>query len=178
MKKLLSILLVLCLVLPGIGVFAEESTGLPEMNTTDPITLTFFDTGWGYNHAMSRLMAKAFTEKYPNITINVVNLPGDHNGYEEALTNELANGTKFDMARGFAAAERNTSSKLMYDCTEFVKADPDYADLAPALAAGGWYGTDHCFSFPGATGFIHITSFNPYYQPCEMGSVTISVFLI
>lgn len=153
MKKLFALLLALSLVLTGLVsvCVAEGEAGLPEMNTTDPITLTFFDTGWGYNHAMARLMAAAFHEKYPNITVEIVNLPGDHNGYEEALTNELANGTKFDIARGFASAERNTSSKIMYDCTEFVLADPDYADIAPALAAGGWFGTDHCFAFPGGT---------------------------
>lgn len=65
------------------------------VNTTDPITLTI--SWWGGDAARLPYEAacKAFTEKYPNITVECTY--GPWNGWEEAQSTALAAGTAADV---------------------------------------------------------------------------------
>ena len=54
---------------------AEEKTyNMPEMNATDPITLTFIL--WD-DFELVRALADKFTEKYPNITVELIHTSTD-----------------------------------------------------------------------------------------------------
>ena len=68
MKRFLSVLLAMVMALSLFApAMAEEKTyNMPEMNTTDPITLTFML--WD-DFELVRALADKFTEKYPNITV-------------------------------------------------------------------------------------------------------------
>lgn len=66
---------------------AEEKTyNMPEMNTTDPIALTFML--WD-DFELVRALADKFTEKYPNITVELIHTSTDT--VQSELINMAAN---------------------------------------------------------------------------------------
>lgn len=73
----------------------EAATEAHTINTTDPITLTI--SWWGGDAARLPYEAacKAFTEKYPNITVECTY--GPWNGWEEAQSTALAAGNAADV---------------------------------------------------------------------------------
>lgn len=87
MKKLVSLVLALCMLL-SVGVFAsaEGEYNMPAMNTTDPITLSIMT--WD-DFEMTEALAASFMELYPNITVEVIrtttgNVTVDLNNYAAA----------------------------------------------------------------------------------------------
>ena len=60
----------------------EAATEAHTVNTTDPITLTISWWGGDARQAAYEAACKAFTEKYPNITVECTY--GPWNGWEEA----------------------------------------------------------------------------------------------
>ena len=70
MKKILSLILTLAMLI-GMASFAgaEGTYNMPEMNTTDPITLSFMT--WD-DFEMTEALAAKFMEKYPNIKVEVL----------------------------------------------------------------------------------------------------------
>ncbi len=71
MKKFLALVLALCMAL-SICSFAgaeEKTYNMPEMNTTDPITLTFMT--WD-DFELTQVLIEAFEAKYPNITVEMI----------------------------------------------------------------------------------------------------------
>ena len=70
MKKILALILTLAMLIGVVSFAGAEGTyNMPEMNTTDPITLTFMT--WD-DFEMTEALAKKFMEKYPNITVEVI----------------------------------------------------------------------------------------------------------
>lgn len=65
------------------------------VNTTDPITLTISWWGGDARQAAYEAACKAFTEKYPNITVECTY--GPWNGWEEAQSTALAAGNAADV---------------------------------------------------------------------------------
>ena len=66
----------------------EAATEAHTVNTTDPITLTISWWGGDARQAAYEAACKAFTEKYPNITVECTY--GPWNGWEEAQSTALA----------------------------------------------------------------------------------------
>ena len=73
----------------------EAATEAHTVNTTDPITLTISWWGGDARQAAYEAACKAFTEKYPNITVECTY--GPWNGWEEAQSTALAAGTAADV---------------------------------------------------------------------------------
>ena len=69
MRKLLALVLSLCMVLTLCSFASAETSGLPEMNTTDDITLTFMT--WD-DFELTQALIDKFEEKYPNIHIEMI----------------------------------------------------------------------------------------------------------
>ena len=87
MKKFLSTLLAVVMMLSMFAPAMAEETGLPEMNTTDPITLSLLL--WD-DYELVRALADKFTEKYPNITVELLYTTTDTVNAD--LTNMAASG--------------------------------------------------------------------------------------
>lgn len=73
----------------------EAATEAHTINTTDPITLTISWWGGDARQAAYEAACKAFTEKYPNITVECTY--GPWNGWEEAQSTALAAGNAADV---------------------------------------------------------------------------------
>ncbi len=146
MKKLVSLLLALVLLSSAIPLAAAEAEGggLPPMNTTDPITLTIVDQ-MPARVEFHRLMAEKFHEKYPNITIEVIEIT---DSYDAGLDNLLASGQKIDMGCAHYYPGGNAYNRICYDLTEFVENDPEYQKLYRNLRAFGYYDGEHCLTIP------------------------------
>ena len=69
MKKLVSLVLALCMVLSLASFAAAEEYNMPAMNTTDPITLSVMV--WD-DFEMTEALAASFMEQYPNITVEII----------------------------------------------------------------------------------------------------------
>lgn len=146
MKKLVSLLLVVLLMTTCLpSAFAETEGGLPPMNTTDPIHLTFVDEAPA-RVEVYRIMAEKFTEKYPNITIDVIQIT---DSYNTGLDNLFASGQKIDMGCAYYYAGGNCYNRVCYDLTEFVENDPEYQKIYPGLQSFGYYDGEHCLTIPG-----------------------------
>ncbi|MBE5795946.1 MAG: extracellular solute-binding protein, partial [Clostridiales bacterium] len=115
MKKLVSLVLALCMVL-SLGAFASAETAynMPAMNTTDPITLSVMI--WD-DFEMAEALAASFTEQYPNITVEIVRTTTAT--VTADLTNNAAAGTLPDI--------------FMWLDLDPLLAAPYMADIAPYL---------------------------------------------
>lgn len=163
MRKLLSLLLVVMVMASALVVAsAEGTTSLPPMNTTDPITLTIVDEQPA-RCEYYKLLAEKFTEKYPNITIEVVQIIISES-YDAGLNNMLASGQQVDMGCAYYYTGGNAYNRICYDLTEFVENDPDYQAIYKGLQNFGYYDGERCFTIPGSIrpymAFFDMTAFN------------------
>ena len=148
MKKILSLVLVVAMLL-GMCTFASaEETGMPEMNTTDPIKLVWVNHG-NDRYSMDYFLAKQFMEKYPNITVELINITdGDYNA---ALMNMITNGEMPDVGCAFYDVGPNVSNKILADLTVYAKNDPDYQALPEGTREAWKFGTDRYWGVTGMT---------------------------
>ena len=114
MKKLVSLVLALCMVLSLASFAAADEYNMPAMNTTDPITLSVMV--WD-DFEMTEALAASFMEQYPNITVEIIRTT---TGTVTAdLTNYAAGGMLPDV--------------FMWLDLDPLLASPYMADIAPYL---------------------------------------------
>ena len=115
-----------------------------EINTTDPIELTISWWGGDARQAAYEAACKAFTEKYPNITVECTY--GPWNGWEEAQSTALAAGNAADVmqvnwnwlfqysGKGQSFVNLNDYSDVL-DLTQFPSNALDACTVADSLQA-------------------------------------------
>lgn len=132
MKRILSLVLSLALLLSLFTLTAsadgEKTYNMPQMNTTDPITLTFVDHGWD-RYSYSKILADKFMEMYPNITVEVI--PITDADYNAALLNLISNDQMPDLGCAFYDVGPNISNKVLADLTLYAENDEEYQTKVP-----------------------------------------------
>jgi multiple sugar transport system substrate-binding protein len=104
-----------------------STAGLQPMNTTDTIHLTY--SVWD-DYEMTEFLAEKFHQKYPNITIEVKQLPLD--GYTDALAALAANREMPDLYQ-FLALPGPVNNGWFGDFSEYWFNDPDVAQYFDSL---------------------------------------------
>lgn len=146
MKKLLSLALALCMVLSlcSFAVAEEKVYNMPEMNTTDPITLSFMT--WD-DFEMTEALAQKFMEKYPNITVEIVRTTTG------TVTSDLANyAATMSMPDVFFFLDLDPllASPYMADITEYIENDEEaQTKLYSTIRKMGYVDGEHCFFMAG-----------------------------
>lgn len=133
------------------GDTTDAEAGLPPMNTTDPITLTYMNFD---GEILTQEMAKKFMEKYPNITVETAFIGVADFG--TTLLNLVASGDVPDCFM-YSDSDFALSNQLLYDMTELWEADSENQNLLPTINeyqigyydSGSKWGTPMKF-FPGA----------------------------
>ena len=139
MKKFLSTLLAVVMMLSMFAPAMAEETGLPEMNTTDPITLSLLL--WD-DYELVRALADKFTEKYPNITVELLYTTTDTVNAD--LTNMAASGDLPDIYF-WLDLDPLLANPWMADITAYVENDPEVQNLYPSLQKVGYVDGKRCF---------------------------------
>ena len=143
MKKTLAIILALALLL-GMMSFASAEYNMPEMNTTDEITLSFMT--WD-DFEMTEALAAKFMEKYPNIKVEVIRTTtADIAGelLNRAATNDLPD------VYFWLDLEPLMAGKYMYDITEYVENDEEAQTLLyNTLKRVGYLDGKRCYFMSG-----------------------------
>ncbi|MGO4936065.1 ABC transporter substrate-binding protein [Fundicoccus sp. Sow4_H7] len=137
MKKLLKTMTSVLLASSLLGGLAplsqvQAQEGLPEM-TTDEITLTF--AGWEYI-GVKELQAQRFMEKYPNITVEIVEIQQD--GYMDQLVNMAAAGDLPDAFWYMGNVDVAIYNGWFGDMTEYWENDPDNELVLETLKDKGY----------------------------------------
>jgi len=145
MKKFFALVLSLCMALSLCSFASAEATyNMPEMNTTDPITLTMMT--WD-DFELTRALADKFTEKYPNITIEILETTtADCTG---TLTNLAAENNLPDMFF-WLDLDPLLANPYMMDITEYIENDEEaQTKLYPSLRRVGYVDGKRCYFMPG-----------------------------
>ena len=111
----------------GAGAAAAEPAGLPPLST-EPINLTF--STWHY-FELAQAIGDAFTERHPNITIEIVEIPGTHY-YMDTLLSMAAAQSLPDMF-GFLGLAVPINNGWFLDFSEYWFNDPDASMLLDSL---------------------------------------------
>ena len=144
MKKLVSLVLALVMMLSLVAVAGAEEYNMPAMNTTDPIHLSIMT--WD-DFEMTEALAASFTEIYPNITVEVIrtttaNVTAD-------LTNYAANNSLPDLFF-FLDLDPLLASPYMADITEYIENDEEaQTKLYPTIRQMGYIDGERCFFMGG-----------------------------
>jgi len=101
---------------------------LPPLNTTDDITITF--STWHYQE-LAQYVADRFTDRHPNINIEVILIPGTAY-YTDTLMSLAAAGDMPDLW-GFLGLATPVNNGWFYDFSDFWFNDPDYHQLLDSL---------------------------------------------
>lgn len=145
MRKV-SLLLVLAMLATifTIPAMAESEYNMPELNTTDPITITFWT--WD-DFELTEALAAKFMELHPNITIDILQTStGDCTA---SLNNMAAEGNLPDVFF-WLDLDPLLSNKMMYDITEFVENDEEYqTKMYASLQKVGYVDGKRCYFMAG-----------------------------
>ena len=143
MKKLVSLLLVLAMALSLCSFAAAENT-VPELNTTDEITISFLT--WD-DFELTQALADKFHEKYPNITVEIIRTTtADIAGelLNRAATNDLPD------VYFWLDLEPLMAGKYMYDFTEYIENDEEaQTSLYNTLKRVGYLDGKRCYFMAG-----------------------------
>lgn len=123
----------------------SEAAGLPPM-TTENIELTYMNFD---NKVLTEYLAEKFTEKYPNIKVNVIyEVAGED--YNNSLLNLVNIGETPDCFMILGNCDFALSNRLLGDMTEYWENDPENENILPSIngAKLGYYGTDTKLSTP------------------------------
>lgn len=145
MKKLVSLVLALCMVL-SLGSFAsaEAEYNMPAMNTTDPINLSVMI--WD-DFEMAEALAAEFMKQYPNITVEIVrtttaNVTAD-------LTNYAAAGTLPDIFM-WLDLDPLLASPYMADISMYLENDEEaQTKLYYTVRNAGYIDGERCYFLAG-----------------------------
>lgn len=135
MKKLFSILLVICLLIPIMVSLAEDGDW-----TTRPVTITFYHGNSEESEktivtsAAFREMVNIFKEKYPNVTIEETIIPTNYN--ELMLQYAAADALPMMFSHLYASLDYYAGGELTADITDYV--DPNlYIDKLASCSYNG-----------------------------------------
>lgn len=123
---------------------SQEASALPAM-TTENITLTYmhFD-----NDDLTKVVAKAFMEKYPNITVETQAFSTD--GYNDTLLNLVQSGQTPDCMMILGNCDFALSNAILGDMTPYWENDAENHKILPSINSAklGYYGTDKKLATP------------------------------
>lgn len=144
MKKLVSLILALVMVASLCSFASAEAPAMPEMNTTDPITLRFLV--WD-DFELTQALADKFHEKYPNITIELVQTTtADCTG---TLNNLAADNNLPDMFF-WLDLDPLLANPMMMDIAPYLEADEEaQTQLYPSLRRVGYVDGKRCYFMAG-----------------------------
>ena len=108
-----------------------EAGGLPAM-TTENITLTY--ASWD-NWMLQEFLAEKFMEKYPNITVELINMAQDT--WNEGLYNLASSGSLPDAFWYLGDVTAALDNMWFYDMTELFDADPENENMVDSLKPAG-----------------------------------------
>ncbi len=144
MKKILALVLSLIMLASVCSFASAEGYNMPEMNTTDEITLTFMT--WD-DFEMTEALAAKFMEKYPNIKVEVLRTTtADIAGelLNRAATNDLPD------VYFWLDLEPLMAGKYMYDITEYIENDEEAQTmLYDTLKRVGYLDGQRCYFMAG-----------------------------
>lgn len=144
MKKILSLVLALCMVLSLASFAVAEEYNMPEMNTEDEFTLSIMT--WD-DFEMTEALAARFMEMYPNITVEIVRTTTGT--VTSDLTNYAATENLPD-AFFFLDLDPLLASPYMADITEYIENDEEAQTLLyPTLRKIGYVDGKHCYFMAG-----------------------------
>ena len=144
MKKFLSLVLALCMALSLCSFAAAEEYNMPEMNTTDPIELTFMT--WD-DFELTQALIDQFMEKYPNIKVTM--LQTTTADCTAQLTNMAAEGNLPDVYF-WLDLDPLLANPYMLDITEYIENDEEaQTKLYPSLRRVGYVDGKRCYFMPG-----------------------------
>lgn len=132
MKKLailLAAVLALTSLLPLVA-----SAEMPAMNTTDEIKLTY--AVWD-DVPMAQFLADKFHEKYPNITVEVIEVSAGTADYAANLANLAASNQLPDVYQ-FLSLDNCIMNGWLTDITQYTDNDPEYANYFESLQKVGY----------------------------------------
>ncbi|MGL4337260.1 MAG: ABC transporter substrate-binding protein, partial [Turicibacter sp.] len=112
----------------------ESTDGLTPM-TTENITLTY--ASWD-NAYMNEYLAQKFMEKYPNITVELVEL--DQGTWNEGLFNLASTGNLPDVFWYLGDVSASLDNKWLGDMTAYYNADLENANVPASLKEAGVFG--------------------------------------
>lgn len=124
---------------------AGTDLALPEM-TTDEIELTYMNFD---NKVLTEYLAQKFTEKYPNIKVNIIYVPAGAE-YNDTLLNLVNTGKTPDCFMILGNCDFALSNSLLGDMTQYWENDPENDNILPSIngAKLGYYGTSQKLSTP------------------------------
>lgn len=126
----------------------SEDLALPEM-TTEDITLTY--ASWA-SPDLNQFLADQFMEKYPNITVELVQLEQD--GWNDHLTNLVSTGDLPDVFWYLGNVDVALSNSWLGDMTDYFENDPETESILETLKEPGY--------FDGETKLAAPTAYLPY----------------
>ncbi|MBR3494379.1 MAG: extracellular solute-binding protein [Clostridia bacterium] len=143
MKKLLSLLLALSMLLSLAG-FAAAEEAIPELNTTDEITITFLT--WD-DFELTQALADKFHELHPNITVEIVQTTTAD--CTATLTNKAADNDLPDVFF-WLDLDPLLANKMCLDIAPYLEADEEAQTLLyPSLRKVGYVDGEHCLFMAG-----------------------------
>lgn len=122
----------------------EETADLPPM-TDEEITLTY--ASW-QNLELQRFLADKFMEKYPNITVEIVEL--EQEGWNDHLTNLASTGDLPDVFWYMGNVDVPIRNMWLGDFTEFFEADPETDNILDTLVNKGYFDGERKMAAPAA----------------------------
>lgn len=122
-----------------------EVSALPPM-TTENIELTYMNFD---NKVLTEYLAEKFTEKYPNIKVNVIYEVAGAD-YNNSLLNLVNIGETPDCFMILGNCDFALSNNLLGDMTEYWENDPENDNILPSIngARLGYYGTNQKLGTP------------------------------
>lgn len=145
MKKLsLFLALVMLMTMFSFGAVAEEPAAMPELNTTDDITISFMT--WD-DFELTEALAAKFTELHPNIKIDIIRTTtGDCTA---TLRNMAAEGNLPDVYF-WLDLDPLLTNKMMLDISPYVEADAEYQEkMFSSLRRVGYVDGQRCYFMAG-----------------------------
>ncbi|WP_067843697.1 ABC transporter substrate-binding protein [Amphibacillus sediminis] len=126
------------------GTSDAETAGLPPM-TDEEITLTY--ASW-QPLDLQYYLADAFMDKYPNITVNIVEL--EQEGWNDHLTNLASTGDLPDVFWYMGNVDIAIRNMWLGDFTEYFEADPETANILDTLVDKGYFDGKRKMAAPAA----------------------------
>ncbi|SDZ48158.1 multiple sugar transport system substrate-binding protein [Evansella caseinilytica] len=126
---------------------SDEKAAAPELEamTTEEITLSY--ASWA-NHTLNEFLAEKFMEKYPNITVEIVQLEQD--GWNDHLTNLASTGDLPDVYWYMGNVDIPIRNGWLGDITAYFESDPESDDILVTMKDAGYFDGEQKLAAPAA----------------------------
>ncbi|GAA0296734.1 multiple sugar transport system substrate-binding protein [Gracilibacillus halotolerans] len=121
---------------------ADETNELVDI-TDEEITLSY--ASWA-NHELNQYLADKFMEKYPNITVELVQL--EQEGWNDHLTNLASTGELPDVFWYLGNVDIAIRNAWLGDMTEYFEADPENENLLDTIKDAGYFDGERKLAAP------------------------------